>query len=85
VFISLVGLVTELVCVRGVAMLQEHVIAFFRFMMNEDLVEAADLATMQLHSLVSYCDRPSLTHFCLYPRSLSLLFMEHYVSSNSHV
>lgn len=37
---------TELVCVRGVAMLQEHVIAFFRFMMNEDLVEAADLATM---------------------------------------
>jgi len=53
--------------------------------MSEDLVEAADLAILQLHSLVSYCEGPSLTHSCLYPRSLSLLFMEHSVSSSSHV
>jgi len=58
---------------------------FFRFVMYEDLVETADLVILQLHSLVSYCEGPSLTHSCLYPRSLSLLFMEHCISSNYYV
>jgi len=53
--------------------------------MYEDVVEAADLVTLQLHSLVSYCEGPSLPHSCLYPRPLSLLFMELGISSNSHV
>ena len=53
--------------------------------MYEDVVEAADLTTLQLHSLVSYCEGPSLIHSCLYSRSLSLLFMEHCVSNNFNV
>lgn len=59
--------------------------------MYEDLVEAANVATLQLHSLVSYCDRPSLTHSGVYRMSviyylwnmpfLVTLMFEFYLSS----
>jgi hypothetical protein len=75
--------VSVCLCARCCYVARTH--CFFRFVMYEGLVEAADLATLQLYSLVSYCEGPSLTHSCLHPRSLSLLFLEHCVSSNCHV